>query len=205
MYSKKNKNARSQFVKLADKEEKKFSAINPTLTNDFNSRYLFWDSISEIFGRSLGIMARLLSFAFSILFFVLLTKMLKESKSTDVIYSSIIKYNKYIIICLVVLEVIISFIYIIPLAILKRVSSLYSAGITLIVFAVLYFLFAEGILIFFVIYDGIINNSDGKLPNVKSLFITSMAIVFVVTIISITSGCILIVKSDDVRREFTIE
>ena len=197
--------AKKSLFKEAEKEERKFSSINPVVHNDFNSRYIFWSSLGEIIGRSMVIIARVGSFIFSIVFISLLVSELDNSKKKDALSKIIINSSEYIIACLVVIQILISFLYIIPIVLIKRVSALYSWGIMFIIFAILNFLLWETIIVFFIIYEGIQKVSGNSLAPISTFYIVSMVVVFLFTMIGIVSGCILISKSDDVKRELTIE
>ena len=173
-------------------EEQRFATYNPLLSNSIKFKRMYWSSKIEIIARILILFVSCLHLVFA--YFIannLVNQILLTRNST--------LNPNYMIYIFLVFTLGFNFILYLPMAIGRSASAIFGWSIVYIVLAIAYFIVLElGCTILLVIH-GLVNDTvSAEIP----LF---MLIILLVTILWLVASCLLIVKSDDVRRELSVE
>ncbi|WP_308150161.1 hypothetical protein [Spiroplasma sp. AdecLV25b] len=175
-----------------DIEEQRFTTYNPLLSNSIKFKKMYWSSTLEIIARSLLLLVSCFHLIFS--YFLannIINQVLKASSSS-------INPN-YIIYIFLAITLGFNFLFYLPLAIGRSASTMFAWSIVYIVLAIFYFIVLELMCTVLLVVDGLVNESvSAEVP----IF---MVIVLVITVLWLVASCILFVKSDDVRRELSVE
>lgn len=175
-----------------DIEEQRFTTYNPLLSDSIKFKRMYWSSIIEIIARILLLLVSCLHLIFS---YFLANNLVNHILANN---SSSIKPN-YIIYIFLVITLGFNFVFYLPLAIGRTASAMFGWSVVYIVLAISYFLVLEIFCIILLVVNGLVNETvSAEVP----IF---MVIVLLITILWLVASCLLIVKSDDVRREFSVE
>ncbi|WP_342255998.1 hypothetical protein [Spiroplasma endosymbiont of Poecilobothrus nobilitatus] len=188
---------------LSKQEQKRFSYFSPTQHNDFSQRRMFWDSPLERVGRSFIIFGQLVAI---VLAYFIGQKAILVSLSNyldpnikvfaEIYVKDLLSYG------FLFLSLLFSLLYFIPMTMVRTAGAIYGWGIAYIMLAILYFLFVE-ILCAILLILGSIKGNPAEPINIWLLFF--IVLVLIITFIWIVGACLLIVKSDDVKRRINLE
>lgn len=188
--------------KLEQLDETRFNYVNP-LQNSLSQRKMFWDSRSENISRILIIFVQLILIIESYFFGknIVGESILAITKQLDIQFFNELEIpiNKTIGIIFLVFSVFNSLLYIIPMAVCRRAGAIFGWAVTYMILAVFYFLM---IMIFVVMALLVITNSTNQFSSNLAIHIT---LIFILITIWIVGAAILIVKSDDVKRQISVE
>ncbi|WP_425381086.1 hypothetical protein [Spiroplasma endosymbiont of Polydrusus pterygomalis] len=177
---------------LKDIEEQRFTTYNPLLSDSIKFKRMYWSSRIEIIARILLLLVSCLHLIFS--YFLadnLVNQILANNAST-------IKPN-YIIYIFLVITLGFNFVFYLPLAIGRTANAIFGWSVVYIALAIGYFVVLEVFCTILLVVDGLVNETVAvEVP----IF---MVIVLLITILWLVAACLLIVKSDDVRRELSVE
>lgn len=175
-----------------DIEEQRFTTYNPLLSDSIKFKRMYWSSKIEIIARSLLLVVSCFHLIFS--YFLannLVNQILKNSGSNI--------NSTYIIYIFLVITLGFNFIFYLPLAIGRTASAMVGWSIAYIVLAIAYFVVLEIFCTVLLVVDGLVNATvSAEVP----IF---MIVVLLITVLWLIAACLLIVKSDDVRRELSVE
>lgn len=191
---------REELLKLSNEEKRRFAFANPLKHNDFSNRRMFWGSPAEIWARIFIIVARLVAIIITyFIFHYAFISINKISNNTleNTFQNSSIKFETFFIGLFVTSTCFFSLVHFIPMAICRTAGSIFGWGIANVIMAILYFIINEILCVISLITP----TSEGLPSSVPILII----FVLIVTITQIIGGCILIVKSDDIKRKIGIE
>lgn len=179
-------------IAFSEVEEQRFTTYNPLLSNSIKFKRMYWGSKIEIIARLLILFVSCLHLVFA--YFIannLVNQLLLTRNST--------LNPNYIIYIFLVFTLGFNFIFYLPMAIGRSASAIFGWSIVYIVLAIAYFIVLElGCTVLLVIH-GLVNDTvSAEIP----LF---MVIILLITILWLVASCLLIVKSDDVRRELSVE
>ncbi|WP_342276612.1 hypothetical protein [Spiroplasma endosymbiont of Nebria brevicollis] len=175
-----------------DIEEQRFTTYNPLLSSSIKFKRMYWSSTLEIIARCLLL---LVSCFHLVLSYFLANNIINQILASS---GSSIKPD-YIIYIFLVITLGFNFLFYLPLAIGRSANSMFAWSIVYIVLAIAYFIVLELMCTLLLVIDGLVKKSvSAEVP----LF---MVIVLLITVIWLVASCILIVKSDDVRRELSVE
>ncbi len=196
--------ALTQAETISDQEQKRFNYTKVVEYQDFSNRRMYWSSTTESLGRSLLLFSQIMNLALSYFFgSIYLTDLYNHLASTNVFQ----ELNWSVTTGITFVFMLISFIFgcfiYLPMLISKRAGALHGWATFYIVIALIYFFIVE-------VFSIVLLTLSSAL---SSLFTTSnqkYAIYFVVavlfiSIIWIIGACLLIIKSDDVRRQLDVE
>ncbi|MFW4370915.1 MAG: hypothetical protein EHV01_003110 [Spiroplasma sp. hy2] len=188
---------------LSKQEQKRFSYLSPTQHNDFSQRRMFWDSPLERVGRSFIIFGQLVAIVLAYFIgqkaiLVALSNYLDPNiKVFAKIYvKDLLSYG------FLFLSLLFSLLYFIPMTMVRTAGAIYGWGIAYIMLAILYFLFVEILCAILLILGSIKGNPTEPINIWLLVFIV---LVLTITSIWIVGACLLIVKSDDVKRRINLE
>lgn len=177
---------------LKDIEEQRFTTYNPLLSDSIKFKRMYWSSRIEIIARILLLLVSCLHLIFS--YFLadnLVNQILTNNAST-------IKPN-YIIYIFLVITLGFNFVFYLPLAIGRSANAIFGWSVVYIALAIGYFVILEVFCTILLVIDGLVNETVAvEVP----IF---MVIILLITILWLVAACLLIVKSDDVRRELSVE
>lgn len=188
--------------KLQQLDESRFNYINP-LQNSLSQRKMFWDSRSENISRVLIIIIQLI-FIIESYFFgknIAGESILAITKQLDIQFFNDLQMpiGKTIGIIFLFFSVLNSLLYIIPMIVCRRAGSIFGWGVTYMILAVFHFIIA---MIFVIMALLVITNSTNQFSSTLALHIT---LIFILITILIVGASILIVKSDDLKRQISVE
>ncbi|UZQ29385.1 MAG: hypothetical protein OHM56_09385 [Spiroplasma phoeniceum] len=188
---------------LSKQEQKRFSYLSPTQHNDFSQRRMFWDSPLERVGRSFIIFGQLVAIVLAYFvgqkaILVSLSNYLDPNIKVfaEIYVKDLLSYG------FLFLSLLFSLLYFIPMAVARTAGAIYGWGIAYIMLAILYFLFVE-ILCAILLILGSIKGNPAEPINIWLLVF--IVLVLTITSIWIVGACLLIVKSDDVKRIINLE
>lgn len=175
-----------------DIEEQRFTTYNPLLSNNIKFKRMYWSSGLEIVARSLLLLVSCFHLVFS---YFLANNIINQILISS---GSSIKPN-YIIYIFLAITLGFNFLFYLPAAIGRNASTMFAWSIVYIVLAITYFIALEIMCAILLVIDDLVNKSvSAEVP----IF---MVIVLLITILWLVASCILIVKSDDVRRQLSVE
>lgn len=175
-----------------DIEEQRFTTYNPLLSNNIKFKRMYWSSGLEIVARSLLLLVSCFHLVFS---YFLANNIINQILISS---GSSIKSN-YIIYIFLAITLGFNFLFYLPAAIGRNASTMFAWSIVYIVLAITYFIALEIMCAILLVIDDLVNKSvSAEVP----IF---MVIVLLITILWLVASCILIVKSDDVRRQLSVE
>jgi len=173
-------------------EEQRFTTYNPLLSNNIRFKRMYWSSKIEIIARILLLIISVIHLVFA--YFLgnnLVNQVLKITNHTI--------NPTYIIYIMLAFTFTFNFIFYIPLAIGRTASAMYGWSIVYIISAIAYFIFLEVFCSVLLVVNGIVDKTVSvQVP-------TFMVITLLITILWLIAACILIVKSDDIRKELSVE
>ncbi len=188
---------------LSKQEQKRFSYVSPTQNNDFYQRRMFWDSPLERVGRSFIILGQV--FAITLAYFI-------GQKAILIVLSNYVDPNIKVFANIYVKDILsygflfitllFSLFYFIPMGMTRTAGAVYGWAVAYIMLAILYFLFVEILCATLLILGSIKANTSEPVSQWLLIFIV---LVLVITSIWIVGACLLVVKSDDVKRRINLE
>ncbi|AOX43628.1 hypothetical protein S100390_v1c02850 [Spiroplasma sp. NBRC 100390] len=188
---------------LSKQEQKRFSYVSPTQNNDFSQRRMFWDSPLERVGRSFIVLGQV--FAITLAYFI-------GQKAILIALSNYVDPNIKVFANIYVKDILsygflfitllFSLLYFIPMGMARTAGAVYGWAIAYIMLAILYFLFVEILCATLLILGSIKANTSEPVSQWLLIFIV---LVLVITSIWIVGACLLVVKSDDVKRRINLE
>ncbi|MFJ1522604.1 hypothetical protein [Spiroplasma sp. ald] len=188
---------------LSKQEQKRFSYLSPTQHNDFSQRQMFWDSPLERVGRSFIIFGQLVAIVLAYFIgqkaiLVALSNYLDPNIKffAEIYVKDLLSYG------FLFLSLLFSLLYFIPMTMVRTAGAIYGWGIAYIMLAILYFLFVEILCAILLILGSIKGNPTEPINIWLLVFIV---LVLIITSIWIVGACLLIVKSDDVKRRINLE
>ncbi len=188
---------------LSKQEQKRFSYLSPTQHNDFSQRRMFWDNPLERVGRSFIIFGQLVAIVLAYfigqkVILVALSNYLDPNIKVfaEIYVKDILSYG------FLFLSLLFSLLYFIPMTMVRTAGAIYGWGIAYIMLAILYFLFVE-ILCAILLILGSIKGNPAEPINIWLLVF--IVLVLIIASIWIVGACLLIVKSDDVKRRINLE
>ncbi|WP_348736405.1 hypothetical protein [Spiroplasma endosymbiont of Ammophila pubescens] len=188
---------------LSKQEQKRFSYLSPTQHNDFSQRRMFWDSPLERVGRSFIIFGQLVAIVLAYFIgqkaiLVVLSNYLDPNIKVfaEIYVKDLLSYG------FLFLSLLFSLLYFIPMTMVRTAGAIYGWGISYIMLAILYFLFVEILCAILLILGSIKGNPTEPINIWLLVFIV---LVLIITSIWIVGACLLIVKSDDVKRRINLE
>ncbi|GAA6238058.1 MAG: hypothetical protein SPLM_01810 [Spiroplasma phoeniceum] len=188
---------------LSKYEQKRFSYLSPTQHNDFSQRRMFWDSPLERVGRSFIIFGQLVAIVLAYFIgqkaiLVALSNYLDPNIKVfaEIYVKDLLSYG------FLFLSLLFSLLYFIPMTMVRTAGAIYGWGIAYIMLAILYFLFVEILCAILLILGSIKGNPTEPINIWLLVFIV---LVLIITSIWIVGACLLIVKSDDVKRRINLE
>ena len=191
---------------LSEYERKRFSYVNPLKHNDFSRRRMYWSSPGEKLGRILILMTQLTNIIMAYFFGkFLFSDIIGNLVSNKDLFKNLNWSLKQGISNLtLIFTFIFAFLYYLPMIIINKAGGVYSWSIFYIMTAIAYFFFTELILsitlgLSTVISSLQISSSDQK---VLPFFIVAT---FFNTIMWIVGACILLIKSDDIKKRISVE
>lgn len=175
-----------------DIEEQRFTTYNPLLSNNIKFKRMYWSSRLEIVARSLLLLVSC--------FHLIMAYFLANNFINQILVTSGSAVNpKYIIYIFLILTLGFNFVFYLPLAIGRTASTIYVWSIVYIVLAISYFIVLEVLCTILLVFNGLTNDLvSAEIP-------TFMVIILLITVLWLIASCILIVKSDDVRRQLSVE
>lgn len=175
-----------------DIEEQRFTTYNPLLSNNIKFKRMYWSSRLEIVARSLLLLVSC--------FHLIMAYFLANNFINQILVTSGSTVNpKYIIYIFLILTLGFNFVFYLPLAIGRTASTIYVWSIVYIVLAISYFIVLEVLCTILLVFNGLTNDLvSAEIP-------TFMVIILLITVLWLIASCILIVKSDDVRRQLSVE
>lgn len=175
-----------------DIEEQRFTTYNPLLSNNIKFKRMYWSSGLEIVARSLLLLVSCFHLFFA---YFLANNIINQILISS---GSSIKPN-YIIYIFLFITLGFNFLFYLPAAIGRSASAMFAWSIVYIVLAIAYFIALEIVCTILLVIDGLVNKTvSAEIP----IF---MVIVLLITVLWLVASCILIVKSDDVRRQLSVE
>ncbi len=184
-------------------EQMRLSYSNPFKRKDFSNARMYWSSAGEIWGRMLIISALVMNIGLCVLF---------GDTFLDYIFTTLnvngpqifnLPLRTISILFMTLLSVIFGLLLSLPLLICNTAGYVHGWGVAYLAIAICYFI---GLEFFFVLSLALsqavaIFNNSANLNYALYFIITTL----VITILWIVGACILIVKSDDVRRRVHVE
>lgn len=195
---------REELLKLSNEEKRRFAFANPLKHNDFSNRRMFWGSVAEIWARIFIIATRVVAIILTYFIFhysFISINKLSNNTLENTFQNSSIKFETFIVGLFVTLTCLFSLLHFIPMAICRTAGSIFGWGIANVIMAILYFIINEILCVIALIYPAIASAGETIESSVPILII----FVLIVTITQIIGGCILIFKSDDIKRKIGIE
>lgn len=175
-----------------DIEEQRFTTYNPLLSDSIKFKRMYWSSKIEIIARILLLLVSCFHLIFSYFLANNLVNQILVDKGSSI-------NPTYIIYIFLVITLGFNFVFYLPLAIGRTASAMFGWSIVYITLAIVYFIVLEVFCIVLLVVDGLVNETvSAEVP-------TFMIIVLLITILWLVASCLLIVKSDDVRRELSVE
>lgn len=188
---------------LSKQEQKRFSYISPLQNNDFSQRRMFWDSPLERVGRSFIILGQLLAI---ILAYFIGQKVILVAFTNFVDPNIKVFANIYVKDLLsygfLFITLFFSLLYFIPMGMARTAGAVYGWAIAYIMLGILYFLLVEILCAALLILGSIKANTTEPISQWLLIFIV---LVLVITSLWIIGACLLIVKSDDIKRRINLE
>ncbi|WP_425380359.1 hypothetical protein [Spiroplasma endosymbiont of Stenodema calcarata] len=188
---------------LSKQEQKRFSYISPVQNNDFSQRRMFWDSPLERVGRSFIILGQLLVI---ILAYFIGQKVILVAFANFVDPNIKVFANIYVKDLLsygfLFITLFFSLLYFIPMGMARTAGAVYGWAIAYIMLGILYFLLVEILCAALLILGSIKANTTEPISQWLLIFIV---LVLVITSLWIIGACLLIVKSDDIKRRINLE
>ncbi|WP_338992139.1 hypothetical protein [Spiroplasma endosymbiont of Seladonia tumulorum] len=188
---------------LSKQEQKRFSYLSPTQHNDFSQRRMFWDSPLERVGRSFIVFGQLVAIVLAYFIgqkaiLVALSNYLDPNIKVfaEIYVKDLLSYG------FLFLSLLFSLLYFIPMTMVRTAGAIFGWGISYIMLAILYFLFVEILCAILLILGSIKGNPTEPINIWLLVFIV---LVLIITSIWIVGACLLIVKSDDVKRRINLE
>ncbi len=177
---------------LKDIEEQRFTTYNPLLSDSIKFKRMYWSSRIEIIARILLLLVSCLHLIFS---YFLANNLVNQILANN---GSTIKSN-YIIYIFLIITLGFNFVFYLPLAIGRTANAIFGWSVVYIALAIGYFVVLEVFCTILLVVDGLVNETVAvEVP----IF---MIVVLLITILWLVAACLLIVKSDDVRRELSVE
>ncbi|AGM24870.1 hypothetical protein [Spiroplasma chrysopicola] len=198
------KKIEDEMAQLAPEEEKRFKFVSPIQHNDFSQRKMYWSSPLEKVGRAFIIIAQLL--AITLAYFIgqkVIVLVLGGMINPDIKVFGTIYVRDLLTFGFLFITLVFGLLYFIPMAIVRTAGGIYGWAITYIVLAILYFFFIEIICAVLLIL-GSIKQISG-LESISIWLFVFMAVVLAITSLWIVGACLLIVKSDDIKRKISLE
>lgn len=194
-----------EIAELSEQEQKKFNYISPTQHNDFSQRRMYWSSTMEQVGRGFIIFAQIL--AVTLAYFIgqkVILIAVGSFVNPNLEITKGIYVRDFLAYGFLIITVLFGLLYFIPMAICRTAGAVYGWAIAYIMLAILYFLFLEIICAVLLVLSSIkvSSNDSGDINTWIPVF---MIVVLVITSIWIVGACILLVKSDDVKRKISLE
>ena len=175
-----------------DIEEQRFTTYNPLLSNSIKFKKMYWSSKIENIARILLLTVSCLHLIFSYFLANNLVNQILINKGSNM-------NPTYIIYIFLIITLGFNFILYLPVAIGRTASAMFGWSIVYIILAIFYFIVLEVFCTILLVIDGLVNKTvSEKVP----IF---MVIVLLITVLWLVAACLLIVKSDDVRRELSVE
>lgn len=175
-----------------DIEEQRFTTYNPLLSDNIKFKRMYWSSKIEIIARILLLLVSCLHLVFSYFLANNLVNQILKNIGNNI-------NPNYIIYIFLVITLGFNFLFYLPLAIGRTASAMFGWAVTYIVLAIAYFVVLEIVCTVLLVVNGLVNESvSAEIP----IF---MVIILLITILWLVAACLLIVKSDDVRRELSVE
>ncbi|WP_342261009.1 hypothetical protein [Spiroplasma endosymbiont of Notiophilus biguttatus] len=175
-----------------DIEEQRFTTYNPLLSDSIKFKRMYWSSKMENIARILLLAVSCLHLIFSYFLANNLVNQILSNKGSNM-------NPTYIIYIFLIITLGFNFIFYLPVAIGRTASAMFGWSIVYIILAIAYFIVLEVFCTILLVVDGLVNETvSAEVP----IF---MIIVLLITVLWLIAACLLIVKSDDVRRELSVE
>lgn len=174
-----------------DIEEQRFTTHNPLLSDSIKFKRMYWSSKIEIIARILLLLVSCFHLIFAYFLANNLVNQILASKSSI--------NPTYIIYIFLVITLGFNFVFYLPLAIGRTASAMFGWSVVYITLAIAYFFVLEIFCTILLVVNGLINETvSAEVP-------FFMVVILLITILWLVAACLLIVKSDDVRRELSVE
>lgn len=175
-----------------DIQEQRFTTYNPLLSDSIKFKRMYWSSKIEIIARILLLLVSCFHLIFSYFLANNIVNQILATKGSNI-------NPTYIIYIFLVITLGFNFIFYLPLAIGRTASAMFGWSIVYIALAIAYFVVLEiGCTILLVVNSLVNETVSTEVP----IF---MVIVLAITVLWLIAACLLIVKSDDIRRELSVE
>lgn len=175
-----------------DIEEQRFTTYNPLLSDSIKFKRLYWSSKMENIARILLLKVSCFHLIFSYFLANNLVNQILSNKGSNM-------NPTYIIYIFLIITLGFNFIFYLPVAIGRTASAMFGWSIVYIILAIAYFIVLEVFCTILLVVNGLVNETvSAEVP----IF---MIIVLLITVLWLIAACLLIVKSDDVRRELSVE
>ncbi|WP_342252168.1 hypothetical protein [Spiroplasma endosymbiont of Amphibalanus improvisus] len=185
-------------------ERKRFSYANPLRHNDFSNRRMYWGSGKEIFARLMILFSQIANIAMAYCFGVFFAGPIAEHFITDSSAFAGVGWtvSQGVTNILIVVTVISAFLLYLPMILCRTAGSVYGWGISYIVLGILYFVTFELFYSIMLIVSGLISDIIKIEPRLTVIFLIATLVISALVIIG---GCMLIVRSDDIKRRINVE
>ncbi|WJG70104.1 MULTISPECIES: hypothetical protein [Spiroplasma] len=175
-----------------DIEEQRFTTYNPLLSDSIKFKRMYWSSKMENIARILLLTVSCFHLIFSYFLANNLVNQILSNKGSNM-------NPTYIIYIFLIITLGFNFIFYLPVAIGRTASAMFGWSIVYIILAIAYFIVLEVFCTILLVVNGLVNETvSAEVP----IF---MIIVLLITVLWLIAACLLIVKSDDVRRELSVE
>ncbi|WP_338961021.1 hypothetical protein [Spiroplasma endosymbiont of Lasioglossum villosulum] len=175
-----------------DIEEQRFTTYNPLLSDSIKFKRMYWSSKMENIARILLLTVSCFHLIFSYFLTNNLVNQILSNKGSNM-------NPTYIIYIFLIITLGFNFIFYLPVAIGRTASAMFGWSIVYIILAIAYFIVLEVFCTILLVVNGLVNETvSAEVP----IF---MIIVLLITVLWLIAACLLIVKSDDVRRELSVE
>lgn len=175
-----------------DIEEQRFATYNPLLSDSIKFKRMYWTSKMENIARILLLAVSCFHLIFSYFLANNLVNQILSNKGSNM-------NPTYIIYIFLIITLGFNFIFYLPVAIGRTASAMFGWSIVYIILAIAYFVVLEVFCTILLVVYGLVNETvSAEVP----IF---MVVVLLISILWLIAACLLIVKSDDVRRELSVE
>lgn len=178
-------------------EQQRFSTYNPLMSDSIRFKKMYWSSTMEITARVILLVTSLLLLIFS--YFLAANLINPVLTKNGVISSSTNLKPAYMIYIVMAVTIGFNLVFYLPLAIGRNANTVFNWSVIYIILGIGYFIALEVLCTVLLVINGI---TEASVSSSVPIF---MGLILVITIIWLVGACLLIVKSDDVRKELSVE